>query len=118
MRSEPRPIAGTWLVIALVTAGLGWTAWMRIHRVPAPLSGPRGPAPRPVALPDMRIDLNTATAAELEVLPGVGPRLAERIVADRRAYDRFASIDDLSRVPGVGGRLVERIRPYAVASGG
>jgi competence protein ComEA len=52
------------------------------------------------------INLNSASAEELEQLPGVGPVLAERIIADREANGPFASIDDLSRVPGVGDAIV------------
>jgi len=52
------------------------------------------------------INLNRADAGELESLPGVGPVLAERIVADREANGPFASVDDLGRVPGVGGAIV------------
>jgi competence protein ComEA len=66
----------------------------------------------------MRVDLNTASTAELEVLPGIGPRLAERIAADRAAHGPFATVDDLTRVSGIGERLVDGIRPFAVADPG
>lgn len=52
------------------------------------------------------INLNRASADELEQLPGVGPVLAARIVADREANGPFASLDDLSRVSGVGAAIV------------
>jgi len=52
------------------------------------------------------INLNQADASELETLPGVGPVLAERIVADREENGPFASVDDLGRVPGVGDAIV------------
>ena len=52
------------------------------------------------------INLNQADAGELEQLPGVGPVLAARIVADRDANGPFASVDDLGRVPGVGDAIV------------
>ena len=64
----------------------------------------------------MRIDINTADVAELDLLPAVGPRLAERIVDDRDRRGRFESVEDLARVPGVGPRTVEQIRPYVVPS--
>lgn len=51
--------------------------------------------------PGGKLDLNTATAAELDALPGVGPVLAQRIV-DRRAQGRFTSVDQLDDVPGIG----------------
>jgi competence protein ComEA len=52
------------------------------------------------------IDLNTATAADLETLPGIGPMLAAAIVAERERNGPFKSIDDLQRVRGIGeGRI-------------
>lgn len=56
------------------------------------------------------ISLNRATAAELEVLPGVGPVLAGRIVAHREANGRFSSVDDLLEVPGIGEAKLASIR--------
>ena len=61
------------------------------------------------------IDINEAGPAELDLLPGIGPMLAERITADRIAQGRFTSVSDLQRVSGVGPVTVERIRPYVVA---
>jgi len=63
----------------------------------------------------MRIDVNKAVDAELALLPGLGPSLAQRIVDDRAAYGPFKSVDDLDRVRGIGKAIVERLRPYAVA---
>jgi competence protein ComEA len=48
------------------------------------------------------IDLNTATASELETLPGVGPATAAAIVDDRERHGPFAAVGDLERVPGIG----------------
>jgi competence protein ComEA len=63
------------------------------------------------------VDVDRADSAALVVLPGVGPALARRIVADRAARGPFGTIDGLSRVPGVGPRLEERLRPWVVFSG-
>jgi comEA protein len=63
---------------------------------------------RPVGRADP-IDVNRATAEDLIRLPGVGPALAKRIVAARRAEGPFASMADLDRVPGVGPALLRRI---------
>ena len=57
------------------------------------------------------IALNAATAAQLDCVPGVGPALAERILADRQARGPYGRVEDLDRVPGIGKRLVERLRP-------
>lgn len=60
-----------------------------------------------------KININTATAAELEELPGIGPALAERIVAHRQANGPFASVDDLVQVPGIGTAKLEALRAEA-----
>ena len=65
----------------------------------------------------MRLDVNSATGVELNALPGIGPRLAERVVDDREANGPFESIEDLQRVRGIGPRLVERVRPYVICDG-
>ncbi len=48
------------------------------------------------------IDLNTATAAQLETLPGIGPATAAAIIDDRDRHGPFATVADLERVPGIG----------------
>jgi len=57
------------------------------------------------------VDVNLASAADLERLPGVGPALAARIVEARARDGPFGSVDDLRRVRGVGGATLERLRP-------
>jgi comEA protein len=57
------------------------------------------------------IDINRATAEELQRLPGVGPRISQRIV-DEREKGRFKSVEDLRRVSGIGPKILERLRPY------
>ena len=61
------------------------------------------------------IDLNTASAQELETLPGIGPTLANAIV-QYRAQQRFASVDDLNNVPGIGEKKLNDIRPHVSVS--
>jgi competence protein ComEA len=58
---------------------------------------------------DPRLDLNTATATELEELPGVGPVLAARIVAWREEHGRFTSTDELREVSGIGPKTYEAL---------
>lgn len=48
------------------------------------------------------VDLNTASAAQLETLPGIGPATATAIVDDRERHGPFAAVSDLERVPGIG----------------
>ncbi len=59
------------------------------------------------------IDVNRASPEELTRLPGVGPVLAERIVASREADGPFGSPEELSRVSGIGSATVARIAPHA-----
>jgi competence protein ComEA len=54
------------------------------------------------ASPAAKVDLNTATAEQLDALPGVGPATAAKIVADRAANGPFRTVDDLMRVSGIG----------------
>lgn len=56
------------------------------------------------------VDLNTADAAALESLPGVGPVLAGRILAWRVEHGRFTSVDELGEVSGIGEKMLSQIR--------
>jgi competence protein ComEA len=56
------------------------------------------------------VDVNRAGAAELEALPGIGPVLAERIVAHRQEHGPFVSVDDLQGVRGIGPSLLADLR--------
>ena len=62
--------------------------------------------------PGERIDPNTASAAQLDRLPRVGPALAARILADREENGRYRTLADLDRVPGIGARTLEMLRPH------
>ena len=72
----------------------------------APPSGPAASGPRGALRPDGRLDLNRATAAELEELPRIGPVLAERIVTHRDNAGPFPNVDALLEVPGIGEKLL------------
>ncbi len=98
-----------WTAAALLTGavllwyGLGPDAGQPVL---TPLEdGPRRTSSAPV-------DLNAATAEELDDLPGLGPALAERIVAFREENGPFAGPEDVMEVPGIGPALYEDIAPY------
>lgn len=80
-------------------------------------AGPRGPVLPELAVapaPDTGssiINVNTATQSQLELLPGIGPSLAQRIIEHREKFGVFRSIDELDRVKGIGPKILERIRP-------
>lgn len=61
------------------------------------------------------LNINTASAAQLEALPGIGAVLAQRIVDDRQANGPYASVDDLERVRGIGPALLANLRPLVTA---
>lgn len=64
---------------------------------------------------ERRIDINSAGVSELQLLPGIGPALAARIIAERDERGAFATLDDLTRVEGVGPRTISALRPFAIA---
>lgn len=57
------------------------------------------------------VNLNTATAADLDALPGVGPVIAQRIVDWRTQNGGFTSVDDLGEVSGIGDATLSKLRP-------
>lgn len=65
-----------------------------------------GGAASAVAAP---VNLNTATTAELETLPRIGPAMAQRILDYRAAHGRFASVDDLRNISGIGDKTIEAL---------
>jgi competence protein ComEA len=84
--------------------------------VPAPVGGASGGDPSSggdagSATPAV-VDLNTATAAQLDSLPGVGPATAAAILAYRRQHGPFAQVDDLADVAGIGPAKLAQIRPH------
>lgn len=59
------------------------------------------------------LDLQRASAEDLEVVPGIGPKLAARIVEDRARRGGFRSVEDLQRVKGIGPKLSARLAEVA-----
>lgn len=57
------------------------------------------------------INVNSANQTELQKLPGIGPKLSQRIL-DERAKASFKSVEDLRRVSGIGPKTLEKLRPY------
>jgi competence protein ComEA len=119
---------------ALSAGGLAWTVWSRPVAVTAEPRAIVQPATRQgvahvtlkedaeapgdgaastvsVATLTKRINLNSATQAELELLPGVGPALASRIIVHRTEHGAFASVDRLDDVKGIGPAKLAKIRP-------
>jgi competence protein ComEA len=87
------------------------------ERVYVPKSGEAPPAEAAPGEPgatvsDGKVNLNTATAGQLEELPGIGPVLAQRIVDYRTQHGPFRSVRDLLKVEGIGEKKFASIEPH------
>lgn len=71
----------------------------------------------PAAASDGVVNINTADASALALLPGVGPSTAGRIVEFRTENGKFESAADLMLVRGIGERSFERMQPYVAVEG-
>lgn len=58
------------------------------------------------------VNINTATAAQLETLPGIGEVKAQAIIAYREAYGPFRSVEELTLVKGIGEKTLQKLLPY------
>ncbi len=83
------------------------------QQIAVPVRG--GGADRPAAVAsDGRIRINSATASEIEQLPGVGPVTAERIVTHREEHGPFVVVEDLLDVPGIGEGKLAALRDAVI----
>lgn len=98
-------VLGVFAVVALLWAGGPRSA---VRATPSGVMAAAAPT-------DLRVDVNTASRTALEQLPGIGPSLAERIVADREAHGPFHSLAELDRVPGIGPKTIQKLTPMARA---
>jgi len=60
------------------------------------------------------VDLNSATADQLDALPGVGPATAQKIITYRRQHGPFTALDDLDAIPGIGAARIAGLQGLAV----
>jgi competence protein ComEA len=95
------------LVGLLAAQGLRTAGW-----------GARPTEVSPSAVAAYQVDLNHADRAELLQLPGVGPNLADRIVAHRQTNGSFRGPDDLTKVHGIGPATMERLSPWVGVQSG
>lgn len=83
-------------------------------------AGPGGGGPGPSSGAEGRggpLDLNTATAEQLDALPGIGPATAEAIISYRREHGRFRSVEELVEVRGIGEAKLAALRSKVRVSG-
>lgn len=128
----PAERRGAIVVVGLLALGAVHDLWRASRPLPAPSAGLTGivatqvegarahgaggdtlhgdwvPASRP---PQAIVDINRASAPELDALPGVGPVLAGRIIAHRDRHGPFRHPDELLAVRGIGPRLLAKLRP-------
>ncbi len=111
-----------WLTGALCLAALlcgGWALWPSLQPTPHAPTVTRHDLPTADATPDAappatasiravgRVRLNTASEADIEDLPGVGPKMAARLIAGRP----YATLADVDRVKGVGPKMLAQLAP-------
>ena len=77
------------------------------------ISSPLAAKKKPPAAP---VNLNTATSEQLQLVPGIGPVTAAKILQMRKAYGPFKSVDDLRAIRGVGPKRLEKMRKYLTVS--
>ena len=98
-----------WVLAAVLVSG----TWVHAAPVP-PGSATTGKAKR--AIGAGVLNLNTATLDQLDALPGITPKLAASVVAERAARP-FSQPEDVMRVPGMSKKRFERLRPHLAVTG-
>ena len=86
---------------------------IQIQQLPAPTKAVAAPVPSETAPTEPPIiNINTATVAQLQTLPGIGPIIAERIVAFRNENGAFETVGDLIGVEGIGEKKFQAIKEF------
>jgi competence ComEA-like helix-hairpin-helix protein len=93
----------TWRTLAILALlwASGWVAfdvWRPRQREPLPA--------------DFVVDLNLASKAELSLIPGIGPKSADAILAYRQTHGGFTRVEELTRIPGIKEGKLRSLRPY------
>jgi comEA protein len=120
-------ITATWLAASRASAAPGLPAIGDVRAEAAPM---QGTAPTPVTEADDddeprsrgkalrgKLNLNTASGEQLQLLPGVGPAKSERILEYRQKSGKFRRVQDLRRVKGFGQKTLKKLTPYLAVDG-
>jgi competence protein ComEA len=99
------------LVTALAITALSSSSFAQTAAAPPQPSKPAKTAPAPQS-----VNLNTATATELEALPGVGIAMAARIIEHRQKVGGFKKIEDLMNVKGIGEKMFLNLKPLIIVT--
>jgi competence protein ComEA len=62
--------------------------------------------------PAQPVNINTADSTQLQLVPGIGPSTAEKILQMRKSYGSFKSVNDLTAIRGIGPKRLEKMRKY------
>jgi competence protein ComEA len=101
------------LGIAVLSLGVGLAA---VAPSGQGSKGKSASAKAAVATPAAPVNLNTATAAQIETLPGIGPKAAQRIIEYRQKNGGFKKIEELMNVKGIGEKSFLKLKPLVVVS--
>ena len=120
-----KPAVGILVLVTCIFVAftLGFFAGRSLNRAPVRIAQVHSPTAETITEPDTTptapsiVNINTATAAELDALPGIGPVLAGRIIDYREAYGGFRSPEELSKVKGIGEAILEEILDLITVGG-
>lgn len=101
MKNNNKMKWASWVAVAVLTLGAG-SAMAAKAKTKKELSGV--------------VNVNTATAAQLDLLPGIGAKAAKKII-ELRAKTPFAKLEDLRKVKGLGPKKLEKMKPFVAFSG-
>ena len=105
----------TWLPTCRMAHNSGFLPLWNLYRIQA--AAIRTFPGLPVRSSSSPVDINTATQANLETLPGIGPVIAADIIAYRETEGNFSTIEDLQKVPGIGPATFEKIQDLITVQG-
>ncbi len=83
-------------------------SWLLVFSIPGCVAGAQSKK-KPLLRP---VNINTANFLELQRVPGIGPKTAQRILDARKSVGRFRSVDELLAVPGIGEKRLAKMRQY------